>query len=144
MVDHAFSYIAYGKCMVYHGLPVSKHHGILPWCPCFETQWHTTPRHNASTQASNSDSVICFFLRRDDAQPQPRASNNEHILYVSIDEIIFTPNRYNVSSIKCCDERQEREFICRESATSSPCSAKDDDIYRRMNFIFDFLSCGEC
>ena len=28
MVDHVFSYIVYGKCMIYHGLPVSKHHGI--------------------------------------------------------------------------------------------------------------------
>ena len=26
VVDHAFSYIVYGKSMVYHGLPVSKHH----------------------------------------------------------------------------------------------------------------------
>ena len=25
LVDNAFSYIVYGKCMVYHGLPVAKH-----------------------------------------------------------------------------------------------------------------------
>ena len=31
VADHAFSYIVYCNCMVYHGLPVSKHHGSLPW-----------------------------------------------------------------------------------------------------------------
>ena len=62
VVDHAFSYIVYSKCMVYHGfpvskhhglpwfpwyimvfyhgLPVSKHHGILPWFTCFKTTWY--------------------------------------------------------------------------------------------------------
>ena len=25
--------------VVYHGLPVSKRHGILPWLPCFKTPW---------------------------------------------------------------------------------------------------------
>ena len=41
VVDHAFSYIVYGKCIVYHGLPVSKHHDILPWFLCFKTPWIT-------------------------------------------------------------------------------------------------------
>ena len=27
----------YGKCMVYHGLPVSKSQSILPWFHCFKT-----------------------------------------------------------------------------------------------------------
>ena len=27
--------------MAYHGLPVSKRHGILPWLPCFKTPWTT-------------------------------------------------------------------------------------------------------
>ena len=71
VVDHAFSYIV--LCMVivwyrayhglpvskphgiftmvylfqntmvfYHGLPVSKHHGILPWFSCFKTPWYFT------------------------------------------------------------------------------------------------------
>ena len=26
----------------YHGFPVSKHHGILPWLPCFKTTWYFT------------------------------------------------------------------------------------------------------
>ena len=43
------------NCMVYHGmpwysvvlygiqcLPVSKHHGILSWFPCFKAPWYTT------------------------------------------------------------------------------------------------------
>ena len=41
IIDHAFSYIVYGKCMVYHGLPVSKSQSILPWFPCFKTPWIT-------------------------------------------------------------------------------------------------------
>ena len=32
-----FSYIVYGECLVCHGLPVSKHHGVLPWFPFFKT-----------------------------------------------------------------------------------------------------------
>ena len=37
-----FLYTVYGKCMVYYGLPVSKHHGILPWFPCFKTPRYFT------------------------------------------------------------------------------------------------------
>ena len=29
-----FSYIVYGNCMIYHGFPGSKHHGI-PWFPWY-------------------------------------------------------------------------------------------------------------
>ena len=36
-----FLYIVYGKCMVYYGLPVSKHHAILSCFPCFKTPWIT-------------------------------------------------------------------------------------------------------
>ena len=28
--------------VVYHGFPVSKHHGSLPWFPCFQTPWYFT------------------------------------------------------------------------------------------------------
>ena len=32
-IDHAFSCIVYVKCMIYHDLPVSKHHGIYHGLP---------------------------------------------------------------------------------------------------------------
>ena len=31
MVDHAFLYVVYCNCMVYHGLPFTKQYGILTW-----------------------------------------------------------------------------------------------------------------
>ena len=35
-------YLFQNTMAFYHGFPVSKHHGILPWLPCFKTPWHFT------------------------------------------------------------------------------------------------------
>ena len=81
------------NCTIYHGLPVSKHHGILPWFPGFKRTSYITSFIFTYIYLCMSKPILILFIYKHNFKHDVHAPFKFVIFYVIIFCLFYCANR---------------------------------------------------